>query len=145
MNLLIILTYFAEIKHNATVMPYQNQNIQFGRSSSKFYRCKCDVYFCTCIRKLNKIITFFPSQQNGKYSIMHKARNGTQQEWALFAVEGIAVWYQSKLSWGEVKEAYGFNPQTKKKSTRGCLQKYQRQHLHKLVTIFKIKKSRQKH
>ena len=45
---------------------------------------------------------------------MHKATNGTQQEWALFVVQGIAVWHQSTLSWGEIKEAYGVNPQTKK-------------------------------
>lgn len=96
-------------------MPYQNQNVQFGRSSSRFYRYKRDVYFCTRVRKLNKIITFFPSQQNGKYSVIHKARNGTQQESALFAVQGIAVWYQSTLSWGEIKETYGVNPQTKTK------------------------------
>lgn len=33
-------------------MPYHDQTIQFGRLSPTFYRYKCVVYFCTCIRKL---------------------------------------------------------------------------------------------
>ena len=71
--------------HNALT----KSNFQLHRSSPTFYRYKCVVYFLYMSQNVERNLSLLPCQQNGKYSIMHKAENGTLQAETLFSVRGM--------------------------------------------------------